>query len=112
MANKVIYAKYIGDEFITVGTAKELSKELNIKEVVVQRYATPTHKRKTSHIPYEERVIFVKIGEEPVLYGFYDNDKLVYTGTIREIATQMGVQRDAMYYYLNKIRNGRVLKKL
>ena len=44
--NKVIYALYKGDEFIDLGTKKELAIKYNIKEHTIVFYASPAYKRR------------------------------------------------------------------
>jgi hypothetical protein len=40
------YAVYKGDKFITVGTAKEIAEELNVKQKTVYVWACPYHHRR------------------------------------------------------------------
>ena len=42
----IIYALYKGDEFIDLGTKKELAKKYNIKEHTIVFYASPAYKRR------------------------------------------------------------------
>lgn len=44
---RAVYAVYRGDEFITVGTAQEISKELNWKVETIRTLATPSRKRRS-----------------------------------------------------------------
>lgn len=41
------YAVYKGDEFLAIGTTKELSKKLNIKEETIRKYATNWAKKRS-----------------------------------------------------------------
>lgn len=40
-----IYAIYKGDEFLDLGTAKELAQKFNVKEKTIHYWHTPTHKK-------------------------------------------------------------------
>lgn len=40
------YALYKGDEFIALGTIREIAKQLNIKENTVRRYGSPSQVEK------------------------------------------------------------------
>lgn len=40
------YALYKGDDFITLGTIKEISKETGIKEATLKWYTYPTYKKR------------------------------------------------------------------
>lgn len=41
-----LYAVYKGDTFITVGTIKEIAKELNVKETTVRYWSAPAYKKR------------------------------------------------------------------
>lgn len=43
-----LYALYKGDDFIDIGTTKELAQKLNVKEETIRFYATSTWKNKTN----------------------------------------------------------------
>lgn len=61
MKPKIIYGLYKGDEFIDVGTAKELAEKLGVKKETIWFYATPTnHKRNNS----DKRIQAVKFKED------------------------------------------------
>lgn len=46
MSKENIYAVYKGDEFIDLGTKKELAKKLNIKPGSIHFYSTPTYRKR------------------------------------------------------------------
>lgn len=41
-----IYALYRGDECLSIGTIREIAKNLNIKENTVRYYSAPAYRRK------------------------------------------------------------------
>ena len=59
------YALYQGDEFITMGTAKEIAKERNTNVKQVLRYNTPTYKNncKKRERKYEKTYFLVDVSE-------------------------------------------------
>lgn len=54
------YAMYHGDEFIAIGTTKELAKLLKVKTRTIQFYRTTAYQKRTSGKGF----IFVDLGEE------------------------------------------------
>ncbi|CAM3605350.1 hypothetical protein ERUR111494_02480 [Erysipelothrix urinaevulpis] len=54
------YALYKGDDFITIGTAQELSDYLNVKKNTIYFLATPENKRRNKG----NRLVVVKIEED------------------------------------------------
>lgn len=40
------YALYRGDEFVLIGTIKEIAEEIGVKEKTILHYKTPTYLRK------------------------------------------------------------------
>ena len=46
------YALYKGDEFITLGTIKEIAKFLGVSERTVHFYATPTYMKRNKDNHY------------------------------------------------------------
>ena len=40
------YALYKGDEFLQIGTIKELAEYLNVKPKTIQFYASPTYQKR------------------------------------------------------------------
>ena len=42
------------------------------------------------------------IKKEPKQYAMYKGDECLAIGTVREIAEQMGVREETIYYYLSK----------
>lgn len=57
------YALYKGDKFIDIGTAKELSKLINVKPRTIQFYATPTQIKRYENIKdkYNKSYICIKL---------------------------------------------------
>ena len=55
------YALYRGDELLTVGTIRELSEYLQVKELTVRFYATPGWLRR---INQENAIYIIKIEED------------------------------------------------
>ena len=45
--SEAFYAVYKGDEFVAMGTAKELSKELGCKPDTIRWYTYPSAKKRT-----------------------------------------------------------------
>ena len=43
MKAKRNYAVYRGDEFLDIGTAKELAKKFGVKEVTIKYWCTPSN---------------------------------------------------------------------
>lgn len=44
-----MYALYRGDEILAIGTIKELSKYLNVKENTIKFYLSPTYKKRAKN---------------------------------------------------------------
>lgn len=42
------YALYHGEQFLEIGTVKELAEFLGVKEFTIRFYATPTYKKRCS----------------------------------------------------------------
>ena len=58
------YALYKGDEFICLGTAKEIAEKVNITPKTVQWMSTPAYKKRIlSRSTYENAKIVIKLGE-------------------------------------------------
>ena len=53
------YAYYIGDKFITIGTLKELAKELHVKKETLHFYTTPAYKRRRQYS--NKSIVMVKL---------------------------------------------------
>ncbi|MBQ1793681.1 MAG: hypothetical protein II006_03405 [Peptostreptococcaceae bacterium] len=58
------YALYKGDQFIMIGTAKEIAKERNVCEKSIQFYATPTYKSRYKNRKYEKTYFLVEVDNE------------------------------------------------
>lgn len=43
MRKRKEYALYKGDQFVDIGTLKDLAKKLNVNEKTIQYYSTPSH---------------------------------------------------------------------
>ena len=62
MRNEHDYAVYKGDEFLDIGTAKELASKMNVKVETIKFWSTPTyHKRIKNH---DIATIVVKLSVE------------------------------------------------
>lgn len=48
MSKENVYALYIGEKFLAIGTKKELAELLNVKVKTVSFYATPSYKKRTN----------------------------------------------------------------
>lgn len=57
-----MYALYKGDEFIDLGTIKELAKKLNVKPKTIRFYGTPSYQKRIKN--YSERLILIKIEDD------------------------------------------------
>lgn len=57
---KAEYALYRGDEFIIVGTIKEIAKKQHVKESTIRYYASPCYRKKTKGKGY----ILIKVDED------------------------------------------------
>lgn len=57
---KGIYALYKGDEFLSLGTIKEIAKEMNIKESTIRFYNKPSYMKRAGK---NARVI-IKVEED------------------------------------------------
>ena len=56
------YALYKGDEFIAVGTAKELALRMNVQIGTIKFWSSPTyHKRIVNH---DRAIVVIKMEEE------------------------------------------------
>lgn len=62
MSKENIYAAYKGDEFIDLGTKKELAKKLNIKPSSIHFYTTPTYRKRRENSP--NSLIIIRIDDE------------------------------------------------
>ena len=47
------YALYDGDEFIMIGTAKEIADELGVKEATIKRLRSPSVQKRSKKILVE-----------------------------------------------------------
>lgn len=56
------YAIYKGDEFIDLGTIKELSKKHNISEKTLYYYTMPSYKKRSNYYK-NNRIIVIKVEE-------------------------------------------------
>lgn len=55
-----MYAIYYGDQFIDLGTKKELADKYNIKTSTINFYMSPAHRKRTE----EKSWIVIKIEED------------------------------------------------
>lgn len=55
------YALYMGDELLTVGSIRELAEYLQVKELTVRFYGTPSW---LSRINTEKAIYIIKIEED------------------------------------------------
>lgn len=46
---KVEYAIYQGDDFLDLGTAKEMAKKFNVKKETITFWASPANKRRVKN---------------------------------------------------------------
>jgi hypothetical protein len=60
MRNQIIYAVYKGDNFIFMGTKKECSEHLGVKEDTVYFYTTPTY-QKRAKTKDNDRMIVIRV---------------------------------------------------
>lgn len=44
-----IYTIYKGDEFLDLGTAKELAEKFNVKEKTIHYWSTPTQRKRVKN---------------------------------------------------------------
>ena len=60
------FALYKGDEFIDLGTAKELAKKYNLKPETIRHLSTPSHRRRIEKTKkaVSNALISVKIDDE------------------------------------------------
>ncbi len=59
------YALYKGDEFLSVGTAKEIAKEVGVKPKTVMYYGTNAYKRKLAKRKNSKNAkILIKLEDE------------------------------------------------
>lgn len=42
------YALYKGEKLLSMGTIREIAEELNVQEVSIKHYMTPTYAKRTS----------------------------------------------------------------
>ena len=60
--NESEYALYKGDEFVAIGTSKQLAQLMNVKVETITFWSTPTyHKRIKNH---NIATIVIKLGDE------------------------------------------------
>lgn len=58
------YALYKGDEFICLGTAKEIAEKVNLTPDYIQWLSTPAYKKRVlARSTYENAKIVIKLGE-------------------------------------------------
>lgn len=57
-----IYAIYRGDDFVTVGTSKEIMKELNISRKTLWFYTTPAYKKRCENS--KKKIIAIKLEDK------------------------------------------------
>ena len=62
MSREKIFAVYKGDEFIDLGTRKELAEKLNIKPNSIKFYSTPIYRKRTKDKP--NSLIVIKIEDD------------------------------------------------
>lgn len=62
MSKENIYAVYKGDEFIDLGTKKELAKKLNLKPSSVHFLSTPTYRKRIKDI--SNSLIVIRIDDD------------------------------------------------
>lgn len=62
MSKENIYAVYKGDEFIDLGTRKELAEKLNLKPDTVKFLSTPTYRKRIKNRP--NALIAIKIDDD------------------------------------------------
>lgn len=62
MKKENIYAVYKGDEFIDLGTKKELAKKLNIKLSSMKFLITPTYRKRIKN--KNDSLIVIKIDDD------------------------------------------------
>lgn len=54
------YALYRGDEFLTIGTQKEIAEELGVKESSVRFYGSPSYRKRTD----DRGLILIELEDE------------------------------------------------
>lgn len=61
-----VYALYMGDEIMALGTAKEIAEHLSITVETVWFYGTPRYKRQCEQrkTPYEKTRFLVRIEDD------------------------------------------------
>lgn len=59
--NKNDYALYKGDMFVSLGSIKEIAKEMGLKEATVKFYASPSYQKR---VPAGNGYILIKIEED------------------------------------------------
>ena len=68
MSKEKLFALYKGDEFIDIGTAKELAKKRNVKPDFIKYLSTPANKRRIANRKNNNKpskaLISVKIEDE------------------------------------------------
>lgn len=64
MARQKIFALYKGDEFIDVGTVKELAKKRNVKPESIRYLSTPAYERKIANRKNSKALIAIKMEDE------------------------------------------------
>lgn len=57
------YAYYKGDELIMIGTTQEIANYLGVKQGTVQKYVTPSHRKKQINTPYERKDFLIRLEE-------------------------------------------------
>lgn len=64
MKKNNIYALYKGENILGIGTAKELSKKINVKVETIWFWNTATYKRRKAKSSKNNYKIVIKIGDD------------------------------------------------
>lgn len=88
------YALYKGDELLSVGTAKELAKEMGVGVTTIRHYGTKAYAERMKGCVAPRRLV-----ELETEYALYKGDELLSVGTLEEISYQMGVSEDSLSFY-------------
>lgn len=64
MSCRVMFALYHGDEFVAVGTARELAELEGVKEDSIRWYASPAARRRREGTARPRCCVVVRLGRE------------------------------------------------
>lgn len=88
------YALYKGEKLLTIGTVKEIAKEMGVSGTTIRKYKNPSYIERTKDSSSAMRL--VELRKE---YALYKGDDLLSIGTLTEISEDMGVKIDSLLYY-------------